>query len=59
VEDDGIGFTSKKVAGSNPLGILGMKERARYIGGKVTIKSVPKKGTKLEMQIPIGDNQFL
>jgi PAS domain S-box-containing protein len=57
IEDNGIGFdenTEKKIS---TLGLLGMKERASMIGGTLTIKSTPNKGTILFLQIPKNNIQ--
>lgn len=54
VRDDGIGFHPKmqKVSGEH-FGLLGMKERARLLRGKCSIKSSPQ-GTTVTVRIPIG-----
>jgi signal transduction histidine kinase len=51
VADDGIGFDStQRVSG---LGLRGMEERVREIGGALTIQSVPAGGTTLEVRLPL------
>ena len=50
VEDDGSGFDAAKVRG---LGILGMEERVRQLGGQFEIRSAPGKGTELRARLPI------
>lgn len=52
VEDNGIGFDDSSDKNKRSLGLLGMKERAIMIGGILTIKSTPNKGTVLSLQIP-------
>ncbi len=52
IEDNGIGFDEKTDKRIRTLGLLGMKERALMIGGTLTIKSTPNKGTILLLQIP-------
>ena len=59
VADDGIGFISKKATRTKSLGILGMMERARYIGGKVVVEGDSGNGTKVKMKIPTGDHRYL
>jgi len=51
VTDDGQGFdkTGNKVKG---LGLLGMEERVKEIGGAVRIDSSPQKGTRVEFRLP-------
>jgi signal transduction histidine kinase len=36
------------------LGLLGMRERATYVGGTLIVKSAPGKGTTIQTQIPLG-----
>jgi signal transduction histidine kinase len=52
IADDGKGFDSSQ--GTSSLGILGMKERAYLIGGKVSISSVRGKGTVVEVVVPFS-----
>jgi len=51
VSDDGRGFekNSQKMKG---LGLLGMEERVREIGGSIRIESSPSKGTRVEFRLP-------
>jgi len=54
VIDDGIGFNMEqmgKVAYSNCLGIITMRELAEFFGGKFTIESSPGKGTRIDVAI--------
>ena len=52
VADDGIGFNvDENKAGS--YGMQNMYERAIEIGGTLKIISLPNKGTRLEVKIPI------
>jgi signal transduction histidine kinase len=53
VEDDGIGFDST-VSSKGGLGLLGIRERVEALDGKLLISSVPKRGTVVEVAIPIG-----
>ena len=50
VEDDGSGFDSGKMRG---LGMLGMEERVRQLGGHLEVSSAPGKGTVLRVTLPI------
>jgi two-component system NarL family sensor kinase len=52
ITDDGIGFDhrAKRKGG---LGLLGMLERATYVGGTLKIKSVRRAGTEIEVLIPL------
>ncbi len=53
VEDDGRGFDPKRQRG---LGILGMEERIKRVGGALTIDSQPGKGTTLKADLPMPEN---
>ena len=51
ISDDGQGFDSERVRG---LGLLGMEERVRRLGGKVTIHSRPREGTNIRVELPVS-----
>jgi signal transduction histidine kinase len=51
VEDDGGGFDPEKTRG---LGLLGMEERVKQIGGRLEIQSQPGKGTVLRVTLPVA-----
>jgi signal transduction histidine kinase len=53
VEDDGRGITEHEVHDPKSLGLLGIRERARILGGEVQISSGKGKGTSLIVRIPI------
>lgn len=58
IKDDGKGFDhtglkSTRRKGKGGLGILGMRERAGYVGGVLTVKSVRDGGTVIEVRIPL------
>jgi len=50
VTDDGRGFDPSRTRG---LGILGMEERVRRLGGKLRIQSEPGKGATVEAELPV------
>lgn len=49
VSDDGRGFDPRLPAGG--LGLEGMAERARLVGGRLTIDSAPGAGTQLQLRV--------
>jgi len=50
VTDDGRGFDPERTRG---LGMVGMEERARQLGGKFEIQSAPGKGAVLRVALPV------
>jgi signal transduction histidine kinase len=56
VHDNGKGFTRpvsvEEMATSGHLGLIGMRERARLLGGTLTIQSQPQLGTKVVVTMP-------
>jgi signal transduction histidine kinase len=50
VEDDGVGFTPDTLRG---MGMVGMEERLRQVGGTLRITSQPGKGTKVVAEVPV------
>ena len=55
VTDNGCGFAAAGVSKSTGLGILGMEERARRVGGSVDIRSSPGQGTTVIVIVPIQE----
>ena len=45
VRDNGIGITSEQIASSTSLGLIGMRERAYFIGGELDIRPARNGGT--------------
>lgn len=53
IEDDGAGFDVEGGVGqSEGLGLRSMRERVRMLGGRMTIVSGEKAGTKVLIEIP-------
>ncbi len=52
IQDNGTGFDLEEIPQS-AMGIRSIKERSILLGGTAQWLSVPKKGTKLEIRIPI------
>jgi two-component system sensor histidine kinase DegS len=57
VSDNGQGFivpdTMGSLTESGKLGLAGMEERAKLMGGTVAIKSAPGKGTSVIVEVPV------
>jgi len=52
IVDSGRGFEPEVVAATGGLGLLSMEERARSVGGSLTIISGQGRGTRLQVQLP-------
>jgi signal transduction histidine kinase len=57
IEDDGKGFRPPTMpdhpASAGRLGLIGMQERARLLGGMLVVDSAPGRGTKVVVNVPI------
>ncbi len=53
IEDDGSGFDPKRTRG---MGLLGMEERVKRLGGTLTIESRPGTRTIIRAELPIDTN---
>ena len=57
INDDGVGFNAFQHAtrrkGQAVLGLLGMHERAAYVGGVLTVRSGRRAGTEILMRVPL------
>jgi signal transduction histidine kinase len=51
--DDGAGFDAKEMGNKVGLGIRGMRERVRLVGGQFEIHSEPGNGTRIEASVPL------
>ena len=50
IEDDGAGFDPPRTRG---MGLLGIEERVKQLGGKFEVQSQPGKGTSLRISLPV------
>ena len=58
VRDDGVGFDLAAPPDSTGhYGLLGLRERARLLGGSVELKSTPGEGTTLRLLFPPSAGQ--
>jgi len=53
VGDDGRGFDARAPTAPGRLGLVGMRERALEIGGRVEVRSAPGRGTEVDVWVPI------
>ena len=54
VSDDGRGITEGEKTGRQSLGLLGMRERARLVGGRVDINGAEGGGTVITVRVPVS-----
>jgi len=52
VIDNGRGFRPEETSGEG-LGVQGMKERARLLGGDLLVSSEPSGGTAVQLEVPL------
>ncbi|MFN8491149.1 MAG: PAS domain S-box protein [Caldilineaceae bacterium] len=61
IEDNGVGFDQNaldgQAEGRRPLGLIGMRERAALVGGRVELETAPGAGTTLYVYIPLIPNK--
>jgi signal transduction histidine kinase/ligand-binding sensor domain-containing protein len=56
VQDDGVGFDPAAAERMTGSGLSGMAERARLIGGVLSVKSVPGKGCRLSVTVALSQH---
>ena len=57
VVDNGRGITEKEISSSKSFGLLGIRERVRFLGGDVAIEGRPKKGTTVRVAILLDQTE--
>lgn len=58
IDDDGVGFAVEEAMQSREdghFGLIGMQERIQLLDGKVEIRSVQNKGTRVHITLPITE----
>ena len=51
--DNGKGFEPESAPQSGGFGLQGIQERVQQLGGTLNIESVPRRGTRLSVRIPV------
>jgi signal transduction histidine kinase len=57
VEDDGVGFDPQAVRGG--IGLIGMRERVEWLGGRFDLATAPGAGTRVRVYLPLGRDDAL
>lgn len=55
VKDNGKGITEKQVSDPHSFGLIGMRERAVFLGGDFQITGSPNNGTTVTVNIPLEE----
>jgi len=53
ISDDGIGIDKDKINSLTSMGIAGIKERAKLVNGRVSIRGKKGSGTVIKVVIPV------
>ena len=53
VRDDGKGISTEEIKSAESLGLIGMRERAMLINGRLTVIGIPGKGTTVTVTVPL------
>ncbi len=54
VSDSGVGFDKPSIQSTAGIGFVSMGERARLVGGTLSIFSRPGEGTRVEVEVPLS-----
>ena len=54
VRDDGVGISAAQRDNPKSLGLIGMRERALLFGGSLSIEGKARRGTTVEVRLPLG-----
>ncbi len=57
VSDNGRGFATDAPRKPLSLGLMGLRERAHLLKGAVSIESEPGRGTRIQVRIPMEENE--
>jgi NarL family two-component system sensor histidine kinase YdfH len=55
IRDNGLGFDSTDAPPTGHYGLIGLRERARLIGGTLDIESAPGQGTTIRLHCPVNN----
>jgi len=55
IKDDGMGFDPAESNSAAGIGLIGMRERLRLVGGSLSVRSAPKQGTEIIAEVPLAE----
>lgn len=53
VHDSGVGFDTEQMLKHDGIGLISIRERTRFVNGKLTVHSKPNSGTTIEVEVPL------
>ena len=53
LRDNGVGAAPRAFEASDAYGVMGMRERARHLGGTLHIHSSPGQGCRVRLLLPL------
>jgi signal transduction histidine kinase len=54
VKDNGRGISEEEIANTRSIGLVGMRERARLIGGELMLQGAAGQGTTVTLRVPLN-----
>ena len=58
IKDNGIGIADEQISDFKSLGLVGIRERAQFLGGSFAIRGIKKKGTTVTISIPLKPSEM-
>ena len=55
IEDNGVGFDTKKISAADGMGLANIKKKIAHLGGTFDVDTTPGKGTTIIIDIPVND----
>lgn len=53
IRDNGRGITEKEIHNPTSFGLMGIRERAQFLGGNIKFQGIRNKGTTISLNIPL------
>jgi PAS domain S-box-containing protein len=57
ITDSGLGFDLALRDANVGIGLIGMRERLRLVGGRLSVQSTPMRGTEILAEVPLHESQ--